>query len=88
MPRSSKLAPSTKQTQAQPQPQLRSQTNLQPQAKPLTEIVKQGFAFGVGNSIGNRIISGLFPNINNSKTTEYEQCMKDHDKSFCEQYNT
>jgi hypothetical protein len=95
MPRSSKQLP-TKEVQAQAQLQLQAkpqaQAQLQPQAqvqaqKPLTETVKEGLAFGVGSSIGHRIITGLFTNLLNSKTTEYEQCMKDHDKPFCEQYN-
>ena len=88
MPRSFKLAPSTKQPQAHVQLQPQRQVQPQTQPKPLTEVVKEGFAFGVGSSIGHRIINGLFPNTINSKTTEYEACMKDHDKSFCEQYNS
>ena len=51
------------------------------------QTVKEGLAFGVGNSLGHRLVGSVIsPTIVQKSTVEneYEQCMKDNDKAGCE----
>jgi len=51
------------------------------------QTMKEGVALGVGSSIGHRIVSSILGSTNTavpSNNTEYEQCMKENDKSACE----
>jgi len=56
----------------------------------LFQTVKEGVAFGVGSSIGHRIV-GAFMGPSNVQTKdkrqdEYEQCLKQHDdRAACQQ---
>ena len=55
------------------------------------QTVKEGFALGVGSSIGHRIVGAVMgplqqTPVEHSKTHEYEQCMKEHDKAVCERF--
>jgi hypothetical protein len=73
-------------------------THTQPVAYRPTffQTVKEGIALGVGSSIGHRIVGAVMGPLQytpvkdtqhkeNSKTQEYEQCMKVHDdKAVCE----
>ena len=50
--------------------------------------LKDGLAFGVGSSIGHRIVGALIPSYNQdtNKKEEYEQCMKKYDDiSVCKE---
>ena len=50
--------------------------------------LKDGIAFGVGSSIGHRIVGAIMSPSQNqtNKQEEYEQCMKKHDdRSVCQE---
>ena len=56
----------------------------------LLNTVKEGFAFGIGSSIANRIVGGLMASTPQQKqesiqiNPEFEQCMKEYnDKLLC-----
>jgi len=55
------------------------------------QTMKEGVAFGVGSSIGHRIIGSILgtgnpghPAAPSSSNHEYEQCMKDNNEAGCE----
>jgi len=62
------------------------------------QVMKEGIAFGVGQSIAHRILGMAISTTNNTtpsvtpvtriETPEYIQCMKEssNDKDFCKQY--
>lgn len=52
------------------------------------QIMKEGLVFGVGSSIGHRIVGAILNPVQNTvnKNEEYEQCMKKHDdRSVCQE---
>lgn len=56
--------------------------------KPFLQTMKEGMAFGLGSSIGHRIVGSLLGSsipVVNTKNEEYEKCIKENnDKSGCE----
>lgn len=55
----------------------------------LFQTVKEGVAFGVGSSIGHRIVGAFMGPSNvqakDKRQDEYEQCLKEHDdKAACQ----
>ena len=69
-------------------PESRNLPAIVPQ-KPFLQTMKEGMAFGLGSSIGHRIVGSLLGSSThsplNTRNEEYEKCMKDtNDKSGCE----
>ena len=61
---------------------------LIPQKPSFLQTMKEGVAFGVGNTIAHKII-GSIPNTIKvcERPLEYDQCMKEYDdKAACERY--
>jgi hypothetical protein len=56
--------------------------------KPFLQTMKEGMAFGLGSSIGHRIVGSVLGSsspVLNTKNEEYEKCVKENnDKSGCE----
>jgi hypothetical protein len=58
-----------------------------PQRPSFLQTIKEGVGLGLGSSIGHRIVGSILGPTNTavpSINTEYEQCMKENDKSACE----
>jgi hypothetical protein len=70
-------------------PEARNLPGIVPQRPSFLQTMKEGMAFGLGSSIGHRIVGSLLsPSTHspiNTKNEEYEKCVKDtNDKSGCE----
>lgn len=58
------------------------------------QTIKEGVAFGIGSSVGHRIVGNLMGNSqtespvqNTDKKTEYDQCIKEYnDESACKRF--
>jgi len=69
-------------------PEARNLPAIVPQ-KPFLQTMKEGMAFGLGSSIGHRIVGSILtPSTHsplNTSNEEYEKCVKENnDKSGCE----
>jgi len=68
----------------QPQQQILAQNQKNVIKSSLLNVVKEGFAFGIGSSIANRIVGGLLASTPQQKqesikmNPEFEQCMKEY----------
>lgn len=53
---------------------------------PFLQTMKEGFSFGLGNSLAHRFIGSLIPSVKSPvDNKEYTQCMSDtNDKAGCE----
>jgi len=54
------------------------------------QTIKEGAAFGIGNSLGHRIVNSFMgtPTIKVETPTEYDTCMKEYnDKAFCVEHS-
>lgn len=67
---------------------------ITPQNTSFIQIIKEGIGFGIGSSIGNRVVGAIMgPTtvktvIVETTNIEYEKCMKEYDdKAICEKYN-
>jgi len=70
-------------------PENRNLPAIIPQRPSFLQTMKEGFALGVGSSIGHRIVGAVLGPSNIpvvvKKNEEYEKCIKDNnDKSGCE----
>lgn len=61
---------------------------LIPQKPSFLQTMKEGFAFGIGNTIAHKIIGSIPNTIKGPEhPIEYEECMKEYDdKAACERY--
>jgi hypothetical protein len=69
-------------------PEARNLPAIMPQ-KPFLQTMKEGMAFGLGSSIGHRIVGSLLGSNHSPpvdvRNEEYEKCIKENnDKSGCE----
>jgi hypothetical protein len=58
-----------------------------PKSPSFLQTIKEGVGLGIGSSIGHRIVGSILGSNNTvvpSINTEYEQCVKENDKSACE----
>lgn len=59
------------------------------EAVPLAQTLKEGVAFGVGNSLAHAVLSRLFGTAARPLKSDYEQCMQDHrNELMCSKFQT